>query len=112
MPFDGLPQGLLSDMAKLRVALDGVKRHWAEGKIGLGDEDHCAIGWLLVATDGNRDETVRLALDYVYPALPARARRDDERLDSIVQYNDDGSRKRIVRLFTDAVALAEARVVR
>jgi hypothetical protein len=112
MPFDGVPDGLVSDVVKLRVALDGVKRRWADGKIGLGDEDHCAIGWLLVATDGNRDETVRLALDYVYPALPARARRDYERLDSIAEYNDSGSRKRIIRLFTDAVALAEARVVR
>jgi hypothetical protein len=111
MPFDGLPAGLLSDMAKLRVALEGVRDlGWRQEKIGLRDADrHCALGWLLVATDWDRDETVRLALDYVYPALPEHARKE-ERLQSIYHYNDKGSRKRVVRLFEDAVKLAEAKV--
>ena len=111
MPFDGLPQGLLSDMAKLRVALDGVRDNWTTHEIGIDGDAHCAIGWLLVATDWDRDEATRLALDYVYPALPEKARRP-ERLRSIWRYNDAGSRKRVVRLFEDAVALAEACVVR
>lgn len=110
MPFDGLPQGLLSDMAKLRVALDGVRGNWTPGAVGKGLPDHCAVGWLLVATDWDSEEATRLALDYVYPALPPRARKRD-RIWSIVNYNDDGGQRRIERLFSDAVKLAEAKVV-
>jgi hypothetical protein len=110
MPFDGLPEGLLSDMAKLRLALDGVQRNWKKFKIGLqADDSHCALGWLLVATDWDRDEATRLALEYVYPALPEKARKT-ERLRSIHQFNDFGSRKRVVQLFADAVQLAEQRL--
>ncbi len=118
MPFDGLPDGLLSDLAKLKVALHGVsKRGWSNEAIGgreIGgrpEQPHCAIGWLLVATDWDREETTRLALDYVYPALPASARNDSERMWSISRYNDRGSRKRVVKLFEDAMQLAEQRVV-
>lgn len=117
MPFDGLPQGLLSDMAKLRVALDGVRgRAWSNHAIGArefggGPEaPHCAIGWLLVATDWDRDEATRLALEYVYPVLPETARKEG-RMRSISNYNDHGARKRVVQLFEDAVKLAEAKVV-
>jgi hypothetical protein len=99
-------------MAKLRVALEGVRTNWDTGEVGLRDaEDHCAIGWLLVATDWNREEAVRLALEYVYPALPEKARKPDQRLKSIWRYNDHGSNRRIVRLFDDAMRLAEQRVV-
>lgn len=118
MPFDGLPDGLMSDLAKLRVALAGVReRGWSNraiGARGIGgrrEGDHCAIGWLLVATDWDRDETTRLALDYVYPALPAAARNYHKRMWSISNYNDRGSRKRVVQLFEDACRLAEQRVV-
>jgi hypothetical protein len=113
MPFDGLPAGLLSDMAKLRVALEGVRDKWTTDKVGLQNSvDHCAIGWLLVATDWNRDDAVRLALDYVYPALPQKARRGcDGRLEAIWSYNDDGDQRRIVKLFNDAVRLAEQKVI-
>jgi len=118
MPFDGLPEGLLSDMAKLRIALDGVRQRWAAGTIGIENADrHCALGWLLVATEWNRDEAVRLALDYVYPVLPEKVRErgsraGEPRLGLIVQYNDNGSRKRVEQLFSSAVALAESRAVR
>jgi hypothetical protein len=109
MPFDALPEALVTDMAKLRTALAGVRDRWATFNIGGPDgEAHCAIGWLLVATDWNRDEAVRLALDYVYPALPEKA-RSPERLKSIYNFNDCGSHRRIVRLFENAVMLAEQR---
>ena len=110
MPFDGLPEGKVCDIAKLRVALAGVRKGWASYRLG-GPEArrHCAIGWLLEATDWDRDATVRLALRYVYPALPVTARGAD-RLQSIWSYNDGGGRKRVVQLFEDAVRLAERAV--
>ena len=111
MPFDGLPEGLVSDMVKLRIALEGVRDGgWITARVGLTEsEPHCAIGWLLVATDWNRDEATRLALEYVYPALPEKARKR-ARLSSIWTYNDAGGHKRIVRLFEDAVRRAEQAV--
>lgn len=112
MPFDGLPDGLLSDLVKLRIACDGVRSGWRQGAIGQGEATHCAIGWLLVATDWDRDEAVRLALDYVYPALPKRAQKPSLRLDAIWRYNDLHGHEKIERLFSDAVRLAEQRVVR
>jgi hypothetical protein len=112
MPFDGLPEGLVSDMVKLRIALDGVRRGWAQYEVGpQGAEHHCAIGWLLVATDWDRDEATRLALEYVYPALPRKARRL-ARLASIWTYNDGGGSRRIEKLFSNAVRLAEEKAVR
>ena len=114
MPFDGLPENLVSDLVKLRIALDGVRnRGWSDraiGARGIGGRPegaHCAIGWLLVATEWDRDETTRLALDYVYPCLPEKARNDRKRMWSISQYNDRGSRKRVEQLFVDAINLAE-----
>jgi hypothetical protein len=114
MPFDGLPEGLVSDLVKLRIALDGVRSGWTDGRIGLKDAaEHCAIGWLLVATDWDRDEATRLALEYVYPALPEKARNGlGARLASIYRYNDQGSQRRIVRLFAAACQLAEQPAVR
>ena len=113
MPFDGLPEGLLSDMAKLRVALDGVRNGgWMDHAVGgPGARHHCAIGWLLEATDWDRDEAVRLALEYVYPALPEKARKP-ERLRSIWEYNDKGGVDRIDLLFTEATRLATLRATR
>lgn len=112
MPFDGVPEGLVSDLAKLRIALDGVRGGWTWGDVGGKHADeHCAIGWLLEATDWNRDETVRLALEYVYPALPVRRQDPKDRLHSIMLFNDTTGRKRIARLFEDAVRLAEQHVL-
>lgn len=112
MPFDGVPEGLVSDLVKLRLALDGVRGGWLKGQLGHKNEDqHCAIGWLLEATDWNRDETVRLALQYVYPALPLGRQYPKDRLHSIVLFNDTTGRKRIAKLFEDAVRLAEQHVM-
>ena len=111
MPFDGLPEGLVSDLVKLRIALDGVRGGWTRCTLGRrASGEHCALGWLLEATDYDRDETVRLALEYVYPALPQQARKE-HRLESIYMYNDHGGPKRIQKLFADAVKLAERRIV-
>ena len=109
MPFDGMPDGLSEDLVKLRTALAGIKNRdgWAIGSIGLHkDAPHCAIGWLLATTDGDVDETTRLALKYVYPALPPKA-QTEAKLASIWGYNDGGGHKRMVELFTGAVKLAE-----
>ena len=112
MPFDGVPEGLISDLAKLRIALDGVRGGWTVGEVGGKHADeHCAIGWLLEATDWDRDETVRLALQYVYPALPPGRQHPKDRLASIVLFNDATGRKRIAQLFEDAVRLAEQHVM-
>lgn len=112
MPFDALPQEVVSDLVKLRIALDGVRQHWRSYRVGSPrDAEHCAIGWLLVAADWDRDEATRLALEYVYPALPEKARKKG-RLASVWIYNDTGGRKRIVQLFADAARLAEQRAVR
>lgn len=113
MPFDALPEGLVTDLAKLHIALDGVRDGgWAAGGLGLQrNDDHCAIGWLLVATEGDRDEATRLALEYVYPALPEQARKP-ARLRSIWEYNDAGGAKRIERLFIEASRLAKLRAER
>jgi hypothetical protein len=61
---DGMPDGLSEDLVKLRTALAGIKNPagWGKGAIGIdGDTPHCDR-WLLVATDGDIDETTRLAL--------------------------------------------------
>ena len=45
MPFDGLPEGVVSDMVKLRIALDGVCRRWSNTSIGareIGGQARCA----------------------------------------------------------------------
>jgi len=108
MPFDCLPEGLVSDLVKLRIALDGVKNHWTNGELGWKTAaDHCALGWLLVATEWDTEEATRLALKYVYPALPENARRKSGRLESIWRYNDNGEQQRVIRLFDKAVQLAE-----
>ena len=85
MPFDGVPEGVVSDLVKLCIALDGVCRRWSNTSIGareIGgrpDAPHCTLGWLLVATDWDRDETTRLALDKSiqhYRRLPVKLTRE------------------------------------
>lgn len=111
MPFDGMPDGLSEDLVKLRTALAGIKNPagWGKGAIGLdNDMPHCAIGWLLVATDNDLDETTRLALKYIYPALPPKAQKEKGgKMYSIYSFNDGGGHKRMVELFSGAVKLAE-----
>lgn len=106
MPFDGLPESLLSDLVKLRIAADGIRGGWKQCKFGLSDEEkHCAIGWLLVATDWDQAEATRLAVDYLYPALPAKSRKSS-RLRSVWKYNDDQKHADVVALFENAMVLA------
>ena len=113
MPFDGLPEGLVSDLVKLRVACAGLKRGWTQRTLGgPGAENHCALGWLLVAAEWDEAESTRLALDYVYPALPKSAQQEESPLRAIFQFNDRNatSHRRMVKLFEDAIALAEKAV--
>lgn len=35
MPFDGMPEALVSDLVKLQIALEGVKSNWRTGRFGL-----------------------------------------------------------------------------
>jgi hypothetical protein len=109
MPFDLLPEREAEDIVRLRVARDGVGAGWTNGTLGLEeDERHCAIGWLLVATDWNEAEATQLALDYVWPALPPAAQAKYQgKIEAIYKYNDNGDRKRVLALFNEAIRLAE-----
>jgi hypothetical protein len=108
-PDGGLPrcrltdcEGLLSDMAKLRVSVQ--RGDWVVGQVGgQMAAEHCAIGWLLVATDWDRDEAVWLASLRLRRCLKAR---NDMPIQSTIAITI-GGRKR-VRLFDDAVKLAGA----
>lgn len=106
MPFDAMPEIVVSDLVKLRIAAEGLRRGWQQFEFGLeGDETHCAIGWLLVATEWDEAEATRLAVDYLYPALPRRARKAS-RLKSVWKYNDNEDHKDVVALFETAMTLA------
>jgi hypothetical protein len=108
MPFDATPREA-EDIVRLRVARDGVGAGWDFGHLGLEeDQKHCAIGWLLVATDWDEAEATQLALDYVWPALPPAAQaKCQSKIEAIYKYNDNGDKKRILNLFNAAIALAE-----
>jgi hypothetical protein len=113
MPFDCLPEQLLTDLVKLKLARDGIAggQGWSQHELGLTDEpSHCVIGWLLVAADWDAREATRLLVDYVYPALPDSARTQVKgRVSAVYHYNDGGyqTQRRVVRLFDDAIRLAE-----
>ena len=107
MPFDALSGSVVSDVVKLRLARDGISENWRAHKLGLKDADsHCLVGWLLAVTDWNEEETARLALDYVFPALPKSAQQASA-IDSLVDYNDNRSHRRVVRLLDRAIERAE-----
>jgi hypothetical protein len=109
MPFDGLPEGVVSDLVKLRLARDGLAKNWEQGALGhQADDTHCAIGWLLVATDWDPAETARLAHDYLYPALPKCRRLTDARpVNAVIDFNDDSQRVgTVLRMFDRAIVLA------
>jgi hypothetical protein len=113
MPFDCLPEQLLTDLVRLKLARDGIAGHegWTQHELGLADEPaHCVIGWLLAATDWDAREATRLLVDYVYPALPESAQKQFKgRASAVYHYNDEYYRtqQRVVRLFDDAIRLAE-----
>ena len=109
MPFDLLPEREAEDIVRLRVARDGVGAGWNTGNLGLEeDQKHCAIGWLLVATDWDEAAATQLALDYVWPALPPAAQAKFKgKIEAIYHFNDSADRKRVLTLFNDALRLAE-----
>lgn len=107
MPFDCLPDSAVSDLIKLRIARDGLAGGWQDGALGLQDEaQHCAIGWLLTATEWNEREATRLIAKYVYPALP-KVPRGATRISAVYRFNDSHGRDAVVKLFNDAIRLAE-----
>jgi hypothetical protein len=109
MPFDCLPDGLVSDLIKLRIARDGIaaKGGWAKYELGLQDQPaHCVIGWLLSATEWDERQATRLLVDYVYPALPETAKRGS-RVAAVYEFNDRRPKSEIVKLLDNAVRLAE-----
>jgi hypothetical protein len=97
----------------LKLARDGIAGHegWTQRELGLADEPaHCVIGWLLAATDWDAREATRLLVDYVYPVLPESARNQFKgRASAVYRYNDGDHRRQqsVVRLFDDAIRLAE-----
>lgn len=114
MPFDALPEIVVSDLVKLRIARDGIvgKGGWLSGALGRPENpSHCVIGWLLVATEWNEHDAARLLGKYVWPALPEKVRAKvwESRAEAVYTFNDgSGSKERVVRLMNDAVKLAEA----
>jgi len=111
MPFDALPEKLISDLLALRLAREGIKTGWQQGPFGIqGEERHCLVGWLLASTDYDMAETTRLAVDYVWPALPVHAKRKTEaKIENVWHYNDACGRKHgdVLKVMDDAIALAE-----
>lgn len=109
MPFDCLPDSAVSDLIKLRIARDGLAGPdgWRSAELGLRDEaQHCAIGWLLTATEWNEREATRLITKYVYPALP-KVPRGETRISAVYRFNDKHNKAAVVKLFNDAIRLAE-----
>lgn len=115
MPFDAMPIKVAEDVAKLRVALEGVRKGWIQDRWGCkGDAHHCTVGWLMEACDWDHTEATQLILDYVYPALPRGAKKSWCRMWSVSRFNDRASttQEKIIKLFDDAIALAEQAAVR
>lgn len=107
MPFDMMPEGRREDIVALRTALEGIEGRWTTGELGRGEE-HCLVGWLLEATGGDEVRTVRLAVDYVWPALPPSKRGKGEILQHIMAYNDRHCHESVVGVMRRAVELAAA----
>jgi hypothetical protein len=108
MPFDALPESIVSDLVKLRIARDGLasKDGWCQGKFGLeNDRSHCVIGWLLKATEYDERESVRLLVKYIYPALPKSAQLSD-RIEAVYRFNDRQRKPAVTKLLDDALRLA------
>ena len=106
MPFDALPDNLVSDLVRLRIVRDGVATNWATGELGVEtDNNHCLIGWLLVATEWDEAEATRLALEYLHPVLPKRSQRGPG-IASIMAFNDELTRNRVLKLVDDGIARA------
>ena len=106
MPFDPLPVDLVDDFTRLRVVRDGVagQTTWCKGELGApASETHCLLGWLLVSTDWNVPEATRLAIDYLYPALPEKQRKCNV-MKSLYDYNDKHGRDAVVALIDRAIA--------
>src|SRR5215831_15405619 len=98
MPFDALPEIIVSDLVKLKIVLDRIsdEKSWWAGKVGVkGTEKHCAVGWLLSACDWDEEAATKLTLKYVYPSLPKRAQDPKRRIMSVSDYNDNHSHKAI-----------------
>lgn len=114
MPFDALPEIVVSDLVRLKVALGFVsdKAKWLgpERQVGLrGRERHCAVGWVLEACDWDKEAALKLVRDYLYPALPEKAKKEKRGIVwSVSDYNDRHQHKDVVAVFERAVKLAEA----
>ena len=93
MPFDALPANPVSDVVRLKVARDGLAKGWRQMGLGeRGAETHCLLGWLLEASDWDTEEATRLALEYVWAALPDRRKRECfGKMRAIYTFNDEAS---------------------
>ena len=116
MPFDATPVETRAqrDLRILRLSRQAIAARGGWHKGGLGDPgiSMCVIGWLhhIGWAEGDRDYEA-LARRLLWPALPWRWRvfRD---FWSLAQFNDAPWRqqKRIVKLYTLAIRLAERRL--
>jgi hypothetical protein len=112
MPFDCLPEIVVSDLVRLKVALGLIsdKPKWSDERVGYrGGEHHCAVGWVLRACDWDKEAALKLVTEYLYPSLPTRAKNEKRgQVWSVSDYNDRHQHKDIVEVFERAVKLAEA----
>ena len=109
MPFDALHGNVVSDVVRLKVARDGLAKGWRRMGLGLrGAETHCLLGWLLEASDWDAVEATRLALDYVWPALPERRKRECYgKMRAIYTFNDEASgSEEVLRVLDRAIGNA------
>lgn len=111
MPFDTLQDQALTDMVRLMVVRDGIagERSWCKGDLGgRKSGEHCLLGWLLVATDWDEAEATRLAVDFLYPALPPKAQRLGVGImGSLYRFNDSRGRAALLELVDNAIAKAQ-----
>jgi len=93
MPFDALPKNVVSDVVRLTFARDGLAKGWRQMGLGeRGADSHCLLGWLLEASDWDTEEATRLALEYVWAALPERRKRECYgKMRAIYAFNDEAS---------------------
>jgi len=109
MPFDALPGNVVTDIVRLKVARDGLANGWRQMGLGTrGEDSHCLLGWLLEASDWDAEEATRLALDYVWAALPERRKRECYgKMRAIYTFNDEASgRAEVVAVLNRAIERA------
>lgn len=110
MPFDALPEHVADDVARLKVVRDGVANPetWCRGQLGeTGGGPRCLLGHLLVACGQDTANATRIAVQYLWPALPEISRKHRLIMPALYSFNDRRSQDDVVALVDRAIAQAE-----